>query len=293
MGAQAAEGDAGKPSCVKRSLCEITDGYRQSSGPDSGDADDGRRHVPARPFLKEMNAEALLTASLDSQSLAPLRETYLEQGEFLLSDGPLLPEPLLERWKTEVQGLLPLVHRSTIPGHKQGGSVGFQAIASRAPSIRDVYRSPALVGFLSEIVGERIEVCPRRDQHSCALYVYSRTGDHIGFHYDTSYYRGARYTVLVGVHDDSSSRLVCRLHTRDRDRTVEVREVRLAPGQALVFNGDMVEHAVTPIRAGETRTVITMQYVTSGAMRWTHRVYSDLKDAFGYFGIRTVLLGWR
>ena len=41
----------------------------------------------------------------------------------------------------------------------------------------------------------------------------------MGRHYDTSYYKGARYTILVGLVQESSSRLLCRLHTRQPDRT--------------------------------------------------------------------------
>ena len=47
--------------------------------------------------------------------------------------------------------------------------------------------------------GQRLQPCPEADPPSCALYFYTEPGDHIGFHYDTSYYKGTRYTVLVGL----------------------------------------------------------------------------------------------
>jgi len=37
------------------------------------------------------------------------------------------------------------------------------------------------------------------DPHADALYFHTRAGDHIGWHYDTSYYAGPRYTLLLGV----------------------------------------------------------------------------------------------
>ena len=36
------------------------------------------------------------------------------------------------------------------------------------------------------------------------LYYYTEAGDHIGYHYDTSYYKGSRYTILMGLVDKST-----------------------------------------------------------------------------------------
>ena len=221
-----------------------------------------------------------------------LRERYLAQGKFLVVD-PFLDAALVDRWRAEAEALGDAVHRSYIPGHKQGGSVGWETIAARAPSIAEVYRSGALRDFVAAIVGEEVSICPPRDPHACALYVYTRPGDRIGFHYDTSYYRGSRFTVLLGLVDESSSVLACRLHTRSKTRPIEELALRLAPGALCVFDGDALEHAVTPLGAGERRTVVTMQYVTSGEMNPFLRLFSDLTDAVGYFGFREVFLGGR
>src|SRR5258705_10761506 len=60
---------------------------------------------------------------------------------------------------------------------------------------------------------------PDDDPHAYALYFYTRAGDHIGWHYDTSYYAGRRYTLLLGVIEESSCRLDYQLHTRKRGGT--------------------------------------------------------------------------
>ena len=52
-------------------------------------------------------------------------------------------------------------------------------------------KSPAFVDFLSRLAGARLLPCPDDDPHACALYFYAEPGDHMGFHYDNSYYRGA------------------------------------------------------------------------------------------------------
>ncbi len=133
--------------------------------------------------------------------------------------------------------------------------------------------------------------CPDEDAHACALYFYTEPGDHMGYHYDTSYYRGARYTVLVGLVQDSASRLQCRLHTRAPGRVPVDVAVATEPGSLVVFNGDKVYHGVSPSQEGERRVVYTMEYVTSQEMGRVQRLYSNLKDAVAHFGIRALLRG--
>jgi hypothetical protein len=61
----------------------------------------------------------------------------------------------------------------------------------------------------------------------------------------------------------------------------------------VIFNGDKVFHGVSPSREGDRRVVFTMEYVTSQEMGRAQRMFSNLKDAFAYFGIRALLRGRR
>ena len=79
---------------------------------------------------------------------------------------------------------------------------------------------PKVTCNIAGIAGERLLSSPPDDPHAYALYFYTRAGDHIGWHYDTSYYVGRRYTVLLGVIDRSSCRLDYELHTRERGASV-------------------------------------------------------------------------
>jgi len=54
------------------------------------------------------------------------------------------------------------------------GSVSFYARLSQAPAILSLYRSPALLTFLSRLVDAPLMLCPEDDPHSCALYYYTR-----------------------------------------------------------------------------------------------------------------------
>jgi hypothetical protein len=189
-----------------------------------------------------------------------------------------------------VRRLEPGLNRSYIPRHKKGGSVSHFAIADGAPALLALYRSDRFRRFLSRLVRADLHVCPDEDLHACALYFYTEAGDHMGYHYDTSYYKGARYTVLLGLEQESSSRLLCRLHTRQPGRPPVDMAVATDPGTLVILNGDKVYHGVSPSREGERRVVFTMEYVTSREMGRAQRLFSNLKDAFAYFGLRAL---WR
>jgi hypothetical protein len=160
-----------------------------------------------------------------------------------------------------------------------------------APAITAVYHSEELLQFLRRIAGAQMQECPPNDPHRCAFYAYTEEGDHMGFHYDTSYYKDRRWTLLVGFQDDSSSRLLCHLHTKQPGHEVEKLELKMTPGMLVLFNGDKVYHSVSPVKAGETRYVVSMQFVTSGEMNPFMRFISNMKDAVGYFGLRGVFGG--
>jgi hypothetical protein len=241
------------------------------------------------------DSTTLVTAQLDRALRAldadATRTTFREQNEFISLER-WLPEPLVARMVEEVDRVRPQIHRNYIPRHKKGGSVSYYTLVEQAPTILALYRAPAFVRFLSSLAGRAVVPCPDTDPHACALYFYTEPGDHIGFHFDTSYYRGARYTVLIGLVERSSSRLVCHLYKNDPARRPVV-ELALAthPGTLIAFNGDTLWHAITPLGEHEERVSLTLEYVTDPSMHPVKRLFSNLKDAFAYFGLRAVFGG--
>ncbi len=240
------------------------------------------------PATRAFAAE--IDAALDRLDRPALEREYWAQDEFLFIPR-FLPPAAVGALLDDVRRLEPGLNRNYIPRHKKGGSVSHYAIADEGPALLAFYRSERFRRFLGELVRADLKLCPDEDPHACALYFYTEAGDHMGHHYDTSYYRGARYTVLVGLVQDSSSRLQCRLHTRQPGRTPVDLAVATAPGSMVIFNGDKVYHGVSPSQAGDRRVVYTMEYVTSQEMGRAQRLFSNLKDAFAYFGIRALLRG--
>jgi hypothetical protein len=235
-------------------------------------------------FRREL-ADAVCRVDVDA-----VRETYRRQNEFVHLER-WLPPAAVAPMVDEVNRVRPAIHRSYIPRHKKGGSVSFYTLLAEAPTILALYRDPGFLAFVAGVTGQRVMPCPDQDPHACALYFYTEPGDHIGFHFDTSYYRGTRYTLLLGLIERSSSRLVGQPFKGEPDR--EPVEVRIAtePGTLVLFNGNTLWHAITPLGEGEERVSLTMEYVTDPSMSPIRRFVSSMKDSIAYFGFRTVLGG--
>jgi len=216
-----------------------------------------------------------------------LRHEFAHCGAFLHVPA-FLPREITERLIATVDAVEPSIHRNYLPRHKQGGSVGRHTIDQLAPLVSKLYRSPALIGWLERLAGERLQAAPADDPHAYAFYFYTRRGDHIGWHYDTSYYAGRRYTLLLGVIDESSCRLDYELHTRERGAAVVAGSVRIPPGGLVFFDGDKLRHRITPLGEGERRVSLTFEYVTDPGMNRRARFISNMKDALAYFGFRQV-----
>jgi alkylated DNA repair dioxygenase AlkB len=227
-----------------------------------------------------------MAARLRTFDLESLRREFVDQGSFLHIPDFLAHEITAQLIRA-VAAAETSVNRNYLPGHKQGGSVSRHAIDAIAPSIAQLYRSPALLDWLRRLAGEPLQLSPATDPHAYALYFYTRPGDHIGWHYDTSYYAGRRYTLLLGVVDESSCRLDYELHTRDGS-TMVPGSLRIPPGGLVFFDGDKLRHRITPLAAGEVRVSLTFEYVTDPAMHPWRRLISNMKDAFAYFGFRQV-----
>jgi alkylated DNA repair dioxygenase AlkB len=242
---------------------------------------DGREpRVAAAP----LSALEGVLQDLDQEAL---RREFSSQGAFLYVKH-FLPAELTDALVAAVAAVQSAVNRNYLPGHKQGGSVSRHTLDELAPAIAELYRSPALMRFLEVLAGERLQASPADDPHAYALYFYTRPGDHIGWHYDTSYYAGRRYTLLLGVIDRSSCRLDYQLHTREAGVAVVDGSVRIPPGGLVFFDGDKLRHRITPLGKDEMRVSLTFEYVTDPKMHAGWRLISNMKDAVAYFGFRQV-----
>jgi alkylated DNA repair dioxygenase AlkB len=150
--------------------------------------------APAAPAA----IEDAIARTLKALDLDAVRRTYRDQDEFVYIDR-LFPEDVIGPMVEEVERAKPRLNRNYIPRHKKGGSVSYYTLREQAPGIMALYQSASFLQFVRDVTGAAANPCPESDPHACALYYYTEPGDHIGFHYDTSYYKGTRYTVLLGL----------------------------------------------------------------------------------------------
>ena len=235
--------------------------------------------------------EQFMAARVGELDHAQLHAHFLAQNEFLALENFLSPA-WLAALNAALPTLEPHVHRNYIPRHKKGGSISRYDLDGLAPQFGALYRSPALLDFCAKVTGRPLLLCPGNDPHTYALYYYTEAGDHIGYHYDTSYYKGARYTILLGIVDDSSCRLEYQLYKDDPTRAMREETMPLMPGTLVIFNGDKLYHRITPLGAKERRIALTLEYVTSASMHPVRRFVSNMKDAIAYFGFRQVFKSW-
>jgi hypothetical protein len=209
---------------------------------------------------------------------------YRAQDEMIVLDHAIAPDGVTMLARA-AERLRVCAVRKAVPGYKKSGSVSARDVRAIAPEIIALYESPALVGALSRIAGVTLLPCPERDLHATALYYYTEAGDGIGWHFDSSHYKGGRYTVLIGiVNRTEQSRLLCTLNKKEPAKPQTELSVATDPGTLVFFNGDRLWHSVSKLGEGEERIVLTLEYVTDTRMNPVRRWISDFKDAATYFG---------
>lgn len=237
------------------------------------------------------DVESIISKSLAERDLDALREEFVDQGGLIVIDEAV-PAELLDTLVAEARTLRADAHRNFVPGQKKGGSVSRHTLDATEARFGEFYRSPALRRFIDTISGNQLLDCRPADPHTYALYCYTEPGDYIGWHYDTSFYRGKRYTMLIGLVDNDSCLLECDLHRRDDARETERVVLKTPPGSIIFFDGDALWHQVTPLAEGDSeRIILTFEFVTDATMNPWRRLVSDVKDAVAYFGFRDVFFG--
>ncbi len=237
-----------------------------------------------------MSLETPLQQTIESLNKKEQKKIFLDQDEMLVIEN-FLPEIILQAITNLLPEIENNVHRNYIPGHKKGGSVSRFDLDKKIPGIPQLYQSQSFREFLEYLSDRSLLNCPENDPHTYALYYYTEEGDHIGYHYDTSYYKDSRYTLLLGLVDDSSCKLECQLYKKNPDRETQQLEISLKPGTLVFFNGDKLLHRISPLGKNERRIALTMEFLTNDQMSSIGRFVSNMKDSIAYFGFKQVFGG--
>lgn len=190
-------------------------------------------------------------------------------------------EDIVESLYLLSEELSPLQNRVRLFNHKKGGSIGKDTIEKHTDFVRKIYESKKIIAFISTLSGKKLLTCPDSDAHAYALYFYDEEGDHIGWHYDTSLYKGERYTFLIGILDNSQCLLECV--TKNKSKL----QFKLGPGGVVLLDGNKVKHRVTPTKKNDSRVVLSLEYITDARISFVMRLLAKIKDFVFYFGWQT------
>lgn len=239
-------------------------------------------------------SKCITESFLNTQSLIQQKNSYDSNGEFIFQKNFITNE-CLAIFSAEINEMYPKhVHRVKYFNRK-GGAIPYSTVTKFAPNIYQFYQNAfddRFLTYLEFITNKKLYPCPSFDEHSAVAYIYDEEGDWIQWHYDTSWYSGSRYTLLIGVentgtlHNSTSSHSIL---TAVINNVTE--ELHLMPGDIVLFNGNHIRHTVTPLHANERRIVISMEFVTSIEISMFGRSVSWLKDYIAYFGNSNVFYG--
>jgi hypothetical protein len=259
-------------------VADRLDAFNHSADPIAGAATDAGLQA---------EVDALLTPVL-SRNLEHVRTAFAENNEYVLVEHGLPPE-IVDRIRQEVN--VDEAARSVVPWYRAAGSIGYRRIQVEAPFTAALYRSRAMRDYVSALCGKPIQCKSDDDDHACTFYVYSKPGDRMSFHYDVCGCEdAASYSLIIGVVDDSTQKLLVELHRGDGARRAESLKISTKPGLMITFAGSKVWHGVSRLGRDELRVTLGLAYATD----ITHqpprrRLIKVMADTFFHFGIGGVL----
>jgi hypothetical protein len=249
-----------------------------------------------------------VTSRIDfEKDMQTRQQRFLADSQFLY-ELDFLPPDVVQTLRDEVAPLRHLVHRNGgFALHKQGGSLSYWDILDHCPAVFNLYNSDELLNYVRRVTGVSSLVhSPKSDPHSAAVYWYDRPDDHVHWHWDTSWFRGVRYTMLLPLVEDSSMLLEVRIpndnaHALSELATIQgnpdyraakptmnntrVESINTQPGAAVLFLGDGIRHRVTTMDGpNQQRQVITFEFVSSFAITPHAHFLFVISNAGGYFG---------
>jgi hypothetical protein len=250
-----------------------------------------RHRVRRRRIYRELaEARARIVAAAPSLLREPLDlldSTQTFARERVAALPPALAPGALEHLTEEALALQPLLERSFVPGHKQGGTLAYEQVQRHAPRFLALFHSPALGQAIGRVVGTPVQVTADHDQSACSVLYYTEAGDRIGWHYDHNFYRGRHFTVLLTLVNESPAGGLSSSALVYRSLDGAEQGLPTPPGTLLVFEGARIRHKVTALGPGERRVVLSMTYSTDPRIARGRELLRRVKDT-GFYGVRAL-----
>jgi hypothetical protein len=254
-------------------VADRLDAFNHAVDPVAGAASD--------PAL-QAEVDALLRPAL-SRDLDRVRRDFVENDEYVCVEHGLPPE-IVDRIRQEI--VVGRATRSVVPWYRAAGSIGYRRIQLEAPFTAALYRSRPMIDYVSALCGKPIHCKSDDDDHACTFYVYSKPGDRMSFHYDVCGCEdAASYSLIIGVVDDSTQKLLVELHRGDDARTPRSLAISTRPGLIITFAGSKVWHGVSRLGRNELRVTLGLAYATNDHQPSKRRLVKVMADTLFHFGL--------
>jgi len=254
-------------------VADRLDAFNHAVDPVAGAASD--------PAL-QAEVDALLRPAL-SRDLDRVRRDFVENDEYVCVEHGL-PAEIVDRIQQEI--VVGRATRSVVPWYRAAGSIGYRRIQREAPFTAALYRSRAMIDYVSALCGKPIHCKSDDDDHACTFYVYSKPGDRMSFHYDVCGCEdAASYSLIIGVVDDSTQKLLVELHRGDDARTPRSLAISTRPGLIITFAGSKVWHGVSRLGRNELRVTLGLAYATNDHQPSKRRLVKVMADTLFHFGL--------
>lgn len=217
------------------------------------------------------------------------REVHAEfERERIIQVEDFLAPETLERMFRECDAARDLIEPNYVPGHKQGGTISYESIHEKLPSLLGFYHSPEVQQWASDVIGEKVTATGDHDQSSCSVLFYRNAGDHIEWHYDHNFYEGRHFTMLVSIVNRGDAEGGLSKSELEYKPLSGGEQPCPTPANSLVlFEGNQIVHRATPLGEGEERIIFSMTYCTNPQLVWYKEIARRIKDT-AFYGIRTL-----
>jgi hypothetical protein len=254
-------------------IADRLDAFNRAVDPIAGAATD--------PAL-QAEVDELLAPAL-ARDLDEVRARFADDDEYVLVEHGL-PTEITDRIRREVN--LARATRSVVPWYRAAGSIGYRRIQVEAPFTAALYRSQAMRDYISALSGKSVQCKRNDDDHACTYYVYTKPRDGMAFHYDVCGCEdGASYTMIIGIIDDSTQRLLVELHRGNRARAQQSLRIATRPGMMITFAGSKLWHGVSRLGRGELRVTLGLAYETTRHRPPRRHLVNAVADTFFHFGV--------
>ena len=164
--------------------------------------------------------------------------------------------------------------RVVVPTKKAGRTVSILEILVDLPDLVDHYE--AVAGYIAEEFDEPVRTLVGVSPLSLMVLVYENEGDEVSWHYDVNVFQGRQFTVVEPLSGFDSC---TQFQYVDAEHKVVTQ--RLAPGEAVMLQADVLFHRATQQCAGmPPRIAVVMEFATDRNKVWWKRALDWFKTAF-------------